>query len=128
MTWMALLFYWIESLSSRLDGLHMLALPAAALCAAVPVIWPGRHDIGNADNLLFRAHFVMAMTAYSLWEMGHNTAHHGFNNLKGRDQVWAPYSKAEFDALLEPCAALPRADDAERRADGAADPQLPAGT
>ena len=31
--------------------------------------------------------------------MGHNTAHHGFNNLKGRDQVWAPYSKAEFDAL-----------------------------
>ncbi|MGL6078809.1 cytochrome C assembly family protein [Methyloversatilis discipulorum] len=69
MTWLALVFYWIESLSSRLDGLHMLALPAAALCAAVPVIWPGRHDIGNADNLLFRAHFVMAMTAYSLFTL-----------------------------------------------------------
>lgn len=69
MTWLALVFYWIESLSSRLDGLHMLALPAAALCAAVPVIWPGRHDIGNADNLLFRAHFVMAMTAYSLFAL-----------------------------------------------------------
>jgi omega-6 fatty acid desaturase (delta-12 desaturase) len=39
------------------------------------------------------------MTAFSLWEIGHNTAHHGFNNLKGRDQVWAPFSKAEFDAL-----------------------------
>jgi omega-6 fatty acid desaturase (delta-12 desaturase) len=39
------------------------------------------------------------MTAFSLWEVGHNTAHHGFNNLKGRDQVWAPFSKAEFDAL-----------------------------
>lgn len=69
MTWLALVFYWIESLSSRLDGLHMLALPAAAICAAVPVIWPGRHDIGNADNLLFRAHFVMAMTAYSLFTL-----------------------------------------------------------
>ena len=46
-----------------------------------------------------RIAFLPSMTAYSLWEMGHNTAHHGFNNLKGRDQVWAPYSKAEFDAL-----------------------------
>ncbi len=69
MTWLALVFFWVESLSSRLDGLHMLALPAAALCAAVPVIWPGRHDIGNADTLLFRAHFVMAMTAYSLFTL-----------------------------------------------------------
>jgi acyl-lipid omega-6 desaturase (Delta-12 desaturase) len=31
--------------------------------------------------------------------VGHNVAHHGFNNLKGRDQVWAPMSKEEFDAL-----------------------------
>jgi omega-6 fatty acid desaturase (delta-12 desaturase) len=46
-----------------------------------------------------RIAFLPSMTAYSLWEVGHNTAHHGFNNLKGRDQVWAPFSKAEFDAL-----------------------------
>lgn len=69
MTWLALMFYWIESFSSRLDGLHMLALPLAAVCAAIPVVWPARHDIGNADNLLFRAHFVMAMTAYSLFTL-----------------------------------------------------------
>ncbi|WP_374336719.1 inner membrane protein YpjD [Methyloversatilis sp.] len=69
MTWLALVFYWVESLSSRLDGLHMLALPAAAICASIPVVWPGRHEIGNADNLLFRAHFVMAMTAYSLFTL-----------------------------------------------------------
>jgi acyl-lipid omega-6 desaturase (Delta-12 desaturase) len=46
-----------------------------------------------------RIAFMPSMTAFSLWEVGHNTAHHGFNNLKGRDQVWAPFSKAEFDAL-----------------------------
>jgi len=46
-----------------------------------------------------RIAFLPSLTAYSLWEMGHNTAHHGFNNLKGRDQVWAPFSKSEFDAL-----------------------------
>jgi ABC-type uncharacterized transport system permease subunit len=69
MTWLALIFYWVESLSSKLDGLHTLALPAAAVCAAIPVIWPVRHVIGNADNLLFRTHFVMAMTAYSLFTL-----------------------------------------------------------
>jgi omega-6 fatty acid desaturase (delta-12 desaturase) len=46
-----------------------------------------------------RIAFLPSMTAFSLWEVGHNTAHHGFNNLKGRDQVWAPFSKAEFDRL-----------------------------
>lgn len=46
-----------------------------------------------------RIAFLPSMTAFSLWEVGHNTAHHGFNNLKGRDQVWAPLSKAEFDAF-----------------------------
>jgi ABC-type uncharacterized transport system permease subunit len=69
MTWLALVFYWVESLSSRLDGLHTLALPVAAVCAAIPVIWPDRHAIDNADNLLFRTHFVMAMTAYSLFTL-----------------------------------------------------------
>jgi omega-6 fatty acid desaturase (delta-12 desaturase) len=51
------------------------------------------------NALCGRIAFLPSMTAYSLWEVGHNTAHHGFNNLKGRDQVWAPFSKAEFDAL-----------------------------
>ena len=46
-----------------------------------------------------RIAFLPSMTAFSLWQVGHNTAHHGFNNLKGRDQVWAPLSKLEFDAL-----------------------------
>jgi omega-6 fatty acid desaturase (delta-12 desaturase) len=51
-------------------------------------------------NAVFgRVAFLPSLTAFSLWEVGHNVAHHGFNNLKGRDQVWAPFSKAEFDAL-----------------------------
>jgi acyl-lipid omega-6 desaturase (Delta-12 desaturase) len=56
---------------------------------------------GNStlNSICGRVAFLPSMTAFSLWEVGHNVAHHGFNNLKGRDQVWAPYSKAEFDAL-----------------------------
>jgi omega-6 fatty acid desaturase (delta-12 desaturase) len=51
------------------------------------------------NRVLGRIAFLPSMTAFSLWDVGHNVAHHGFNNLKGRDQVWTPFSKAEFDAL-----------------------------
>jgi omega-6 fatty acid desaturase (delta-12 desaturase) len=51
------------------------------------------------NSVIGRVAFLPSMTAFSLWDVGHNVAHHGFNNLKGRDQVWAPFSKAEFDAL-----------------------------
>ncbi|NCW21613.1 MAG: hypothetical protein EBV76_07580, partial [Gammaproteobacteria bacterium] len=51
------------------------------------------------NHIFGRIAFLPSMTAFSLWDVGHNVAHHGFNNLKGRDQVWAPFSKEEFDAL-----------------------------
>ena len=51
------------------------------------------------NDIFGRVAFLPSMTAFSLWDVGHNVAHHGFNNLKGRDQVWAPFSKEEFDAL-----------------------------
>lgn len=51
------------------------------------------------NNIFGRIAFLPSMTAFSLWDVGHNVAHHGFNNLRGRDQVWAPYSKEEFDRL-----------------------------
>jgi len=51
------------------------------------------------NNVLGRLAFLPSLTAFSLWDVGHNVAHHGFNNLKGRDQVWTPFSKAEYDGL-----------------------------
>ena len=32
-----------------------------------------------------RIAFLPSLTPFSLWEIGHNLAHHGFTNLKGRD-------------------------------------------
>ncbi len=46
-----------------------------------------------------RIAFLPSLTPYSLWEVGHNLAHHGFTNLKGRDYVWTPYSPHEFAQL-----------------------------
>ncbi|MBI4755084.1 MAG: cytochrome c biogenesis protein CcsA [Betaproteobacteria bacterium] len=69
MLWLALAVYWIESFYARLDGLRALVLPVAALCALLPAIFPAEHTLANAGSPLFRAHFVMAMLAYSLFTL-----------------------------------------------------------
>jgi len=69
MLWLAMLFYWIESLYARLEGLQTLAMPAAAVCALLPAFFPDPHLLENAGSALFRAHFVVAMLAYSLFTL-----------------------------------------------------------
>ena len=51
------------------------------------------------NRWLGRLVFLPSLTAYSLWELGHNQAHHSFTNLRGRDGVWVPYSPQEYQAL-----------------------------
>jgi omega-6 fatty acid desaturase (delta-12 desaturase) len=46
-----------------------------------------------------RIAFLPSLTPFAAWEIGHNQTHHVYTNLKGKDYVWAPFSKAEFDAL-----------------------------
>ena len=69
MMWLAMLFYWIESLYARLEGLQTLAMPFAAMCALLPAFFPDQHLLANAGSALFRAHFVVAMLAYSLFTL-----------------------------------------------------------
>jgi ABC-type uncharacterized transport system permease subunit len=69
MMWLAVAMYWIESFYARLEGLQMLTMPAAALCVALPALFPEQHLLLNADSLAFRAHFLMAMLAYSLFTL-----------------------------------------------------------
>ncbi len=51
------------------------------------------------NRWLGRLAFLPSLTAYSLWDLGHNKVHHGFTNLKGVDFVWAPLTPDEFNAL-----------------------------
>lgn len=67
--WLAVLFYWLESWSARLEGLHMLVLPAAAFAALLPAFFPGQHEPANVASTVFRAHFIVAMLAYSLFTL-----------------------------------------------------------
>jgi ABC-type uncharacterized transport system permease subunit len=69
MFWLALLFYWIESIYARIEGLHMIGLPLAAVCALLPLALPGQSTLAHLDSPMFRAHLLMAMLAYSLFTL-----------------------------------------------------------
>jgi ABC-type uncharacterized transport system permease subunit len=67
MLWLAVLFYWLESLFYNLDGMQPPALALAALAVPLPAIFPGRESGPLAASLEFRLHLVMAVLAYSLF-------------------------------------------------------------
>jgi ABC-type uncharacterized transport system permease subunit len=69
MVWLAGLFYWIENFYARLDSLQALVMPAATLACALPVLFPSQHLLAHASTPEFRAHFALAMLAYSLFTL-----------------------------------------------------------
>lgn len=66
---LATLTYWLESFSSRTEGLQPLVLPAAALGALLPILFSRSHALEHATNLGFRIHFLSAMLAYGLFTL-----------------------------------------------------------
>jgi len=68
-TWLAVALYWIESFYARMEGLQMLGLPLAGICALLPWLLPGQHILANAGSVTFRLHFLVAMLAYSLFTL-----------------------------------------------------------
>lgn len=69
MLWLAIAVYWVESFYARMEGLQMFGFPLAAVCVLLPVVLPSPHLLTNTDTLAFRAHFIMAMLAYSLFTL-----------------------------------------------------------
>ncbi len=69
MIWLAVCFYWIETFYARLDGLHAMVLPAGLVGSLLPLLFPGQHVLANAGSAAFRAHFIVAMLAYSLFTL-----------------------------------------------------------
>ncbi|HZN86908.1 MAG TPA: cytochrome c biogenesis protein CcsA [Burkholderiales bacterium] len=67
MLWLAVLFYWAESLFYNLEGMQAPALALAALAVPLPALFPGLASGAYADSLEFRLHLVLAMLAYSLF-------------------------------------------------------------
>lgn len=51
------------------------------------------------NRLLGRLALLPSLHPAAAWVHSHNGMHHGWTNLRGRDPVYVPFSKAEFDAL-----------------------------
>ena len=81
-------------------------LSAVANGALIGLIFLIGHDTGHAsfvpgrnwNRWLTRLAFIPCIHSRSLWDTVHNRIHHSYANLKGYDYVWAPMSKAEYDA------------------------------
>jgi omega-6 fatty acid desaturase (delta-12 desaturase) len=86
---------WLKLLSGLLAGFVVGRLFIIGHDACHQSLTPHR----RLNRWLGRIAFLPSLTAYSLWDMGHNTVHHGFTNLKGVDFVWAPLTQAEYQAL-----------------------------
>lgn len=67
--WLAVLIYWVESFHARMDGMQALVLPLAGISTLLPVFFPGQHLLSNMASFMFRAHFFIAMVAYSLFTL-----------------------------------------------------------
>ncbi len=86
---------WAKIFVSLLAGLWIARLFVIGHDACHQAFTPRR----KLNAWLGRIAFLPSLTPYSLWDIGHNLAHHGFTNLKGRDYVWTPFTPEEFRKL-----------------------------
>jgi len=90
-------------------ALRAAQVPVRILCGFFAGIFSGNlfmmgHDACHGsftasrrlNELLGRIAFLPSYHPYSPWELTHNRIHHVFTNLKGRDFVWTPLSRAEY--------------------------------
>lgn len=65
--WLTVLIYWLGSLFYRLEGLQALIMPAAAVAAFLPALFPAARPLPNTEFLAFKLHLLISMLAYSLF-------------------------------------------------------------
>jgi ABC-type uncharacterized transport system permease subunit len=65
--WLTVLVYWLARYFYPLSSLQTLVLPLAAICTALPAIFPDAHILSQPASGLFDTHVLMAMLAYSLF-------------------------------------------------------------
>jgi len=103
----ATLFLILLALTVYLSNFFVRLLASIALGIVITRLFIIGHDCCHGaffasprlNKFVGRIVFLPSLTTYSLWEIGHNVLHHSFPNLKGRDYIWTPKSKAEYDAM-----------------------------
>ena len=65
--WLTVVIYWLGNLVYRVDGLQAMVMPVAAIGAFLPLVFPASRALPNTELLVFKAHLLIAMLAYSLF-------------------------------------------------------------
>lgn len=65
--WLTLLVYWVGRFFYPIASLQTLVLPLAAAGALLPMLFPTAHMQPKTTSLVFEAHIIVAMLAYSLF-------------------------------------------------------------
>ena len=65
--WLTMLVYWIGRFFYPITSLQTLVLPLAAVGALLPAIFPAAHVQPKTTSLVFEAHVIVSMMAYSLF-------------------------------------------------------------
>jgi omega-6 fatty acid desaturase (delta-12 desaturase) len=90
-----------------LPGWTWKILSAAVFTIAIPALFIVGHDACHQaltphswlNKILGRLCFMPSWHAYAVWDYGHNSLHHGWTNVRGKDLVWAPLSQEEYHRL-----------------------------
>jgi len=64
--WLTMLVYWVARFFYPIASLQTLVLPLAAAGALLPALFPEAHMQAKTTSLMFDAHIIAAMLAYSL--------------------------------------------------------------
>lgn len=86
-------------------ALKVIASLATGICVAI--LFVVGHDACHGsltpraplNRLLGRLALVHSLHPYTSWKHSHNGLHHGWTNVRGKDVVFVPFSKAEYDRL-----------------------------
>ncbi len=65
--WLTMLVYWVARFFYPIASLQTLVLPLAAVGALLPALFPAAHMQPQTSSLIFEAHIMVAMLAYSLF-------------------------------------------------------------
>jgi len=83
------------------------ALLGVLLGVAAALLFTVGHDAchgsftasARLNGLIGRIAFLPSYTPFTSWAYAHNSVHHRYTNLRTKDYVWAPLTKAEYDSL-----------------------------
>ena len=85
----------VRTLASIAAGFQTLRLASIAHDAGHRN-YTGRRSL---DKIIARLAFLPALQPFGTWEIAHNVIHHSWTSIRGKDYVWIPKTKQEFDKL-----------------------------